>query len=141
MAKVRIGDKITVLSRFGLGKYTPRKHYEVSIVNDEDFGVIDDYGHTWYFNVSREGSDWNRVKPKAKEVKLDEVPSTKTGADEIIGQDSNKSALELAITNDLPVLLIGETGTGKTTLVREQAIKNSKVLTRFSITGETTVVS
>lgn len=44
-----------------------------------------------------------------------------------------------AIESNMPVLLVGETGTGKTTLVRELAEKQNKVCHRFSLNGSTTV--
>jgi MoxR-like ATPase len=57
----------------------------------------------------------------------------------IKGQDSIKDLLTVAVEDDLPTLLVGETGTGKTSLVRELAEEQKKIYTRFSITGETTV--
>jgi midasin (ATPase involved in ribosome maturation) len=39
----------------------------------------------------------------------------------------------------MPVLLVGETGTGKTTLIRELAEEQGQELIRFNMTGETTV--
>lgn len=47
--------------------------------------------------------------------------------------------LAIAVKRNIPILLIGETGTGKTTMIRELAHKAQKDLIRFSITGETTV--
>lgn len=61
------------------------------------------------------------------------------GENDIIGQDHNKKILKVAIADDLPTLIIGETGTGKTTIIREQAIHEGRDIIRFSITGETTV--
>lgn len=57
----------------------------------------------------------------------------------IKGQDQIKELLDIACDDDLPVLLVGDTGTGKTSLVREVAQKRQAQYTRFSITGETTV--
>lgn len=57
----------------------------------------------------------------------------------IKGQAPVKELLEIAVGDDLPVLLVGDTGTGKTSLVRELAQEHKKRYTRFSITGETTV--
>lgn len=58
---------------------------------------------------------------------------------QIIGQESNKKLLRLAAEKDMPVLLIGHTGTGKSSLVREQAIEHGASWVRFNLTGETTV--
>lgn len=57
----------------------------------------------------------------------------------IEGQDEVKNLLKVATEDNLPVLLVGETGTGKTSLVRDLADEQKKTYTRFSITGETTV--
>lgn len=57
----------------------------------------------------------------------------------IKGQDEAKKLLGVAVEDNLPVLLVGDTGTGKTSLIREVAALYNKPYTRFSITGETTV--
>lgn len=57
----------------------------------------------------------------------------------IQGQEANKKLLTIASEVDLPILLVGETGTGKTSLVRELAEEVDRPYSRFSITGETTV--
>lgn len=51
----------------------------------------------------------------------------------------NDKALRKSIEINVPTLLIGHTGTGKTTMVRELAKEYGKTLHRFSITGDTTV--
>lgn len=56
---------------------------------------------------------------------------------QILGQEDNRLSLEVAIEQDLPALLIGETGTGKTTLVREYAEIHKRELLRVSCTGQT----
>lgn len=58
---------------------------------------------------------------------------------QILGQDEAQDLLQVAVKQDLPTLLVGETGTGKTSLIRELAELNKQTYTRFSITGETTV--
>lgn len=86
-------------------------------------------------------------KPKTKKStrtstetkKPKEVKGTKIEQHEIIGQDFNKKLLHTAISKNLPTLLIGETGTGKTSIIREEAIKRSQEWIRFNLTGETTV--
>lgn len=51
----------------------------------------------------------------------------------------NDKALRKSIEINVPTLLIGHTGTGKTTMVRNLAQEYGKTLHRFSITGDTTV--
>lgn len=54
----------------------------------------------------------------------------------------NKEVLETistALKAKLPILLVGHTGTGKTTVIRELATAKKKSLVRVSITGDTTV--
>lgn len=58
---------------------------------------------------------------------------------QIAGQDKAIEMIEIAAKADIPVLLVGETGTGKTTIVKHVAEKNKKTWTRFNLTGETTV--
>lgn len=58
---------------------------------------------------------------------------------QIIGQTHNKKLLKLAVEKNLPALLIGETGVGKSSLVREQALEHGAKWIRFNLTGETTV--
>jgi midasin (ATPase involved in ribosome maturation) len=50
-----------------------------------------------------------------------------------------KKALEISISLDLPALLEGETGTGKTTFIRELAREKGKTLYRINLTGQTGV--
>ncbi len=57
----------------------------------------------------------------------------------VLGQEENLALLEVAIKHDLPTLLIGETGTGKTSMIRELAKEHKAKLIRFTLTGETTV--
>lgn len=55
----------------------------------------------------------------------------------ILGQEENKKSLSIAIEQGLPTLLVGETGTGKTTLVREYAEQHGAELLRISCSGQT----
>ena len=52
--------------------------------------------------------------------------------------DADKQALALAIEKDLPVLLIGETGTGKTSVARYLAFKCQQAYTRINMHGYNT---
>lgn len=56
--------------------------------------------------------------------------------------EDNKKILEqvaIAVINSMPVLLIGETGTGKTSLVRHLAFKTKNAFVRVNHNGGTTV--
>lgn len=57
----------------------------------------------------------------------------------ILGQDKAKKALNVAIKRNIPALLIGQTGCGKTSIIRELALKNKRTFSRFNMTGETSV--
>lgn len=57
----------------------------------------------------------------------------------IVGQDEVKTQLEIAVKHNYPVLLVGDTGTGKTSIVREMAVDSKNNWVRFNLTGETTV--
>ena len=54
-------------------------------------------------------------------------------------QGHTRVALEKAVKLNLPVLLIGETGVGKTAFVRELAKESSQELIRLNLTGQTGV--
>lgn len=49
------------------------------------------------------------------------------------------STIAYAINNNLPVLLIGETGTGKTSAIRDLAHKTQNAFRRLNLNGSTTV--
>ncbi len=48
-----------------------------------------------------------------------------------------KQVVAASVKANIPVLLIGETGTGKTTMVKEIATEQNKVLVRLNLNGET----
>ncbi len=54
-------------------------------------------------------------------------------------QGATKELLEKAVQLNLPVLLIGETGVGKTAFVRDLAKEKKKELIRLNLTGQTGV--
>lgn len=62
--------------------------------------------------------------------------STSTEKDEVFGLNKEYSAIKYAIEMNMPVLMIGETGCGKTHLVRSIAHKQGKGLVRLSLNGE-----
>lgn len=58
---------------------------------------------------------------------------------QIVGHDNIKEILSVGVDNNYPCLIIGDTGTGKTSIVREMAMEKGKHWTRYNLTGETTV--
>lgn len=58
---------------------------------------------------------------------------------QIVGQKKIITMLELAADHCLPVLLVGETGTGKTSIIQDRANVRGQQWTRFNLTGDTTV--
>lgn len=61
-----------------------------------------------------------------------------THAEEIVVTDHHAEALALSVLYDLPTLLIGETGTGKTSIVRLLAFKRQQGYTRINMHGYNT---
>lgn len=57
----------------------------------------------------------------------------------ILGQEENKKAILHAVEQNMPVLLIGETGTGKTSLVYELGLEKKKKVSRINLNGQTSV--
>lgn len=53
--------------------------------------------------------------------------------------ESTKEILTQAVEQNLPVLMVGETGTGKTSFIREIAKQQGRNLTRVNLTGQTGV--
>lgn len=54
----------------------------------------------------------------------------------LVGFKEEKGAIERAVNLNIPTLLVGPTGCGKTTLVREVAKERKKKLIRISLNGE-----
>lgn len=145
-ATIKVGDKITVeksyVEQFNT-EFTEGKEYEVkNIIGGAEYEVEGDKytdSHVTSIVTKEAAIRVPKRKPAAKKAVKVALPKGKMGKDEIVGQDINKNILKIAIDKDMPVLLIGDTGTGKTTIIREQAQLQGKEITRFSITGETTV--
>ena len=57
----------------------------------------------------------------------------------ILGQEDNLKLLDLAADNNLSALLIGDTGSGKTSMIQAKAEEKKMKSIRFNLTGETTV--
>lgn len=51
--------------------------------------------------------------------------------------EKNEKIIKACINNNQPVLLLGETGTGKTTLIKQIADDNKKTLIRINLNGQT----
>ena len=78
-----------------------------------------------------------RTKVQMAEARAEEEASAKVSAkkEEVFISDTNMSLLKAGVESNAPVLLIGETGTGKTTLIRELAKEEDKTLVRISVNG------
>lgn len=107
----------------------------------DDYPYIDANGNSavtqrvYFRGYSWLPAEWvERDIKKFKTIKLDNVT-----ANTVLGQDKIKKQLTLSANQDIPALLIGETGTGKTTIVKDIAEKLGKKWIRFNLTGETTV--
>lgn len=57
----------------------------------------------------------------------------------IIGQAANKKIIKMAIEKDVPILLRGETGTGKSSIMREISEAVNIPLSRVNLNGQTSV--
>jgi MoxR-like ATPase len=141
MTEFKTGDRVRCVAsdRYaGCGWRLGHEFIATEISDDCVFGGIDRCGV--YFHalelVNTPKPEIKTKKTKEKKVVLSKIKLTR---DDIIGQDDNKRMLQIAIKYDMPVLLIGETGTGKTTIIREQANLYEKKWARFNLTGETTV--
>lgn len=78
---------------------------------------------------------------KAKEAKKTKKVVLKTKEKKLDMKDffdkNHLSLIEHAVKTNEPVMIIGETGTGKTTLVQEVASNNGKELSRVSMNRDT----
>lgn len=84
--------------------------------------------------VDKSKKSTGRIPTKVKKSNLPKI-----GIHTILGQPKAKKHLGVAIKHNLPVLLVGDTGTGKTTIIKDIADGRKQTVLRFSITGETTV--
>lgn len=57
----------------------------------------------------------------------------------IVGMEEEKKALSVAVKNDMPTLLVGPTGCGKTHLLYELGLAMKKNLSRVNLTGDITI--
>lgn len=85
------------------------------------------------------------IKPSPERAVKESLKLTKKldiridSSTQIVGQDEVRKHLKIAIKQDMPVLLVGDTGTGKTSIVRQLAQEAGHSWSRFNLTGETTV--
>lgn len=68
------------------------------------------------------------------ETKREEIKKFK-----VYYKKEDRQALEKAIEMNIPALLVGDTGTGKTSMIRDLAIEQKKELIRLNLTGQTGV--
>lgn len=127
----------------GGGGWEDGKEFEVTKIStghrgdnilwhDEESGVY----ATWTVPVNPTKGEVTEEKVK-REIKP--IKSIKLGKHDILGQNKIHKQLELAVELNMPVLIVGETGTGKTTIVKSVADKIGADWIRFNLTGETTV--
>jgi len=77
-----------------------------------------------------------KVEPElTKEQKIEKLKKAREEM-KLIGLDHEKKALELGIENNFPVLLIGETGIGKTYVLQHLAKEKNQKVVRISLNGE-----
>lgn len=79
------------------------------------------------------------VEAEAKKFASASKATAPLGKNDILGQDKAKKLLQIAINRDMPALIIGDTGCGKTTVVKSIAEEMNREYVRYNITGETTV--
>lgn len=137
-ASLSRGDSVTIKGGKNDGKSRKIKR----VVGDQVVVVIsgrDVFLKPGEFTVA--GAETIVKKPVKKRdlSRIAEIAPGTLGANQILGQEHAVEMLQLAADADIPALLIGETGTGKTTLVKHLAEVNNKKWARFNLTGETTV--
>lgn len=74
------------------------------------------------------------VELETKQEKSNYIPSDQA----IIGQEEKLEQIAWAIKENLPVLMIGETGSGKTSMIRSLAAKTRSSFRRLNLNGQTT---
>lgn len=85
-------------------------------------------------NQEGEGEDDN--KDKKEEQKKEEPQPPKPPKPKIYGRRNEKKVIKYAGEKNLPVLMVGETGVGKTYVLREVAAEQGQKVTRVSVNGE-----
>lgn len=130
-SKYKIGDKVRVTEE-GL-KYDsqyPKDQFEIEEIHHEGNHFRGKDNGYWIGEKHLEPIK----KPTPKKVKVYNIKHS----NQIVGQEKAKKHLRVAMKANLPVLIVGETGTGKTSIIRELAKEDGKKFVRIPITGETT---
>jgi cobaltochelatase CobS len=78
---------------------------------------------------------YGKIKLPINEIKNEYIPVTQ----KIIGYKNILKTLAFSVDKNLPALLIGETGLGKTALVRHLAYETNNGFRRLNLNGQTTV--
>lgn len=148
---VKVGDKLRCIST---GYTTPEKSGGAGWEDGKEF-VVHDFSPDGTIVFPRRGAGvyiiWTepvdlpdqKSKPESakedKKLLIKKRTPRSLGKHEILGQKKIQEQLEIAVDLDMSVLLVGDTGTGKTTIVKEVAERHKREWIRFNLTGETTV--
>jgi nitric oxide reductase NorQ protein len=148
----KAGDRVRIKGNIDFSKHPDNIHYRSQYRQDRLKAIAgklrtvqytdvrqengQDVEHLWFRGYGNVPADYveHYKKPTKAPIKIDQLSDNA-----ILGQDKIKKQLKHAITQDMPALLIGETGTGKTTLIKDLAEQAGKKWLRFNLTGETTV--
>jgi len=79
----------------------------------------------------------DKEEGQSQEQKQEEQKQEEEDQDGIVNNKEELEIINCAVKANIPLLLIGETGTGKTTLVRHEAKKRQKELVRINLNGQT----
>ena len=141
-----------------MGSYIGKTLIIKNIIGRHSYGMEEEGKH-WNWSDCMLKMEVSEVKPEKKKVKAkpvelkeneflfgDEVLTKLNQTGELVPQaaieielpESDKKALALAVKHDLPALLIGETGTGKTSAVRQLAYMRKQGYVRINMHGYNT---
>lgn len=148
---IKEGDKVRCVAlsgrRRGLGFKKGKEFVVRRIQGAERAGTADSnsivlfprVGHGVYLDEVIPLEVEVEVEATKERIDLKEFKKVELGKHDILGQDKIHEQLELAVELDMPVLIVGDTGSGKTTIVKSIADKQGREYIRFNLTGETTV--
>jgi MoxR-like ATPase len=88
---------------------------------------------------ARRGADESESGDVASAVEAPRFVAPAVRPEKVLGQKEARSAVEAAIELSQAVLLIGHTGTGKTSLIREMAFDSKRAFTRVNLNGQTSI--